>query len=195
MHCAGLGTAGQRVEKCLEVDAAEGYKKTLALFDVERDTFPYDDESMDVVLACEIIEHLAHDPLHMLREIRRILRHDGMLILTTPNCSSLTSMANILYQVSNPYVYSQYPPRRSLESGHVREFVPCEVRILLAYAGLEVVEEFTRFIGSSYKTHAPIRAVLETWNLPSELRGEQYFVAARKAAVADLPGYPESIFS
>jgi len=104
-------------------------------------------------------------------------------------------LANILYQVCNPYVYSQYPPRRSLESGHVREFVPCEMRILFAYAGLEVVEEFTRFIDRSYETHASIRAMLETWNLPSELRGEQYFVAARKTTGHDLRGYPESIFS
>lgn len=52
-------------------------------------TAPLDleDGSVDVVLLCEVIEHL-YDPDAVIRECRRILRKGGTLVLTTPNLSS-----------------------------------------------------------------------------------------------------------
>ena len=51
-------------------------------FDFER-RFPVKDGSFDIVFSSSVIEHL-HDPEHFLREIRRILSPQGMLILTFP---------------------------------------------------------------------------------------------------------------
>ncbi len=45
----------------------------------------------DVALCCELIEHLAEDPMHMLLELNRVLRWGGLLILTTPNIASAFS--------------------------------------------------------------------------------------------------------
>lgn len=194
VHCAGFGKLGSRVTKHLLLHEGHRYVKDVDLFDVERDPFPYEEGSVDLVLACEIIEHLRCDPLHMLREIYRVLRTGGVLILTTPNCSSLTSLANILYQVSNPYVYSAYPPLASAEAGHVREFVPCEIRTLLQHAGFEIEEEFTRFLEGSRSEHLAVRTMLAAWDLPVELRGELYFAAARKSSRRPTDGYPSKIY-
>lgn len=44
----------------------------------------FDDEEFDVVTALEVLEHLT-DPVSWLREIHRVLKPGGWLLLTTPN--------------------------------------------------------------------------------------------------------------
>ncbi len=44
----------------------------------------FPDESFDVVVSCEVIEHL-EDPDKMLKEARRVLKTSGRIILTTPS--------------------------------------------------------------------------------------------------------------
>jgi SAM-dependent methyltransferase len=46
-----------------------------------------EDASADVVLFCEVLEHL-WNPDHALKECRRVLKPGGTLVLTTPNLSS-----------------------------------------------------------------------------------------------------------
>lgn len=45
---------------------------------------PFADNSLDVILASEVIEHLSQDKL-FLKEVRRTLAPGGVLLLTTPN--------------------------------------------------------------------------------------------------------------
>jgi len=62
--------------------------------DVSR-SLPYKDNSFDVILAGEIIEHL-NDTDYFLDEIYRILAKDGALILTTPNLASLENRLRLV---------------------------------------------------------------------------------------------------
>lgn len=50
---------------------------------------PYRDESFDVVISTEVIEHVSA-PEPWLRELLRVLRCGGSLVLTTPNYASLS---------------------------------------------------------------------------------------------------------
>ena len=45
---------------------------------------PVEDAAFDIVISCETIEHVV-DPLRALREVCRVLRPGGRLLLTTPN--------------------------------------------------------------------------------------------------------------
>jgi len=54
-------------------------------FNGEVARFPYADHTFDVVLNCEILEHLVADPTHYLCECHRVLKPGGFLLLTTPN--------------------------------------------------------------------------------------------------------------
>ena len=48
------------------------HKIPVAVADVESEPFPYADESFDVVLASELIEHLHYNPFRLLKEIFRV---------------------------------------------------------------------------------------------------------------------------
>ena len=79
-------------------------------FNPEEDRFPYADASFDVVLFCEILEHLLIDPVHALLEIRRILKPDGLLVLTTPNVSRLENVCRMVVGENLYDRYSGYGP-------------------------------------------------------------------------------------
>jgi SAM-dependent methyltransferase len=109
------------------------------MFNIEEDDFPFDDSTFDVVLFCEILEHLLMDPMATLRQIHRVLKPGGVLALTTPNVSRL---GNVLALVSGENVYGPYsgfgPYGR-----HNREYTRHEVPRLLTLAGFEVEYSFT----------------------------------------------------
>jgi SAM-dependent methyltransferase len=65
-------------------DASFGREIELVV-DIETERLACDDDVFDLVLACEIIEHLPRDPMQLLVESNRVLRTGGQLIVTTPN--------------------------------------------------------------------------------------------------------------
>lgn len=65
--------------------AADRYRlPNLAFAPADCCSIPLGDGSMGLVVAFELIEHLAH-PAGLLREARRILAHDGLFCVSTPN--------------------------------------------------------------------------------------------------------------
>lgn len=134
----GLDVAPERFASSIE---ALGLR--VAKCDVETEPMPFDDASFDVVLCNELFEHLRHDLLFTLGEIRRVLRHGGMLFLSTPNLRSLRGLKNLLlhhraHAVSGG-VYEQWQKLRTLgHMGHVREYTVREVIEVLERMDLPV---------------------------------------------------------
>lgn len=50
--------------------------------------------SINVIVASEVIEHL-ENPRSLLRDVARLLRPDGILVLTTPNNESIRSLLSL----------------------------------------------------------------------------------------------------
>lgn len=160
---------------------------------VERDRFPYSDEYFDVVLCCELIEHLSEDPVHMLSEINRVLKWDGLIILTTPNISSAVSIQEIL-KGRSPYIYGNYNRENinyGLSDRHNREYTPEDVRIVFEAAGFEVAELFTK---DTWNAPGPeVIKLLESTGVPMNLRGDNIFAVGRKIST-HIERYPRRIY-
>ncbi len=70
---ADYGALGRCEQKAAHV-SGQRFEVSVDLFNAERDQFPYAGARFETVLACELIEHLLSDPMHLLLECRRILR-------------------------------------------------------------------------------------------------------------------------
>lgn len=190
---AYYGELGRADEKRLTANGKEVFRCFVDHFDAEKDGFPYPDGHFDAVLACEIFEHLLHDPMHMLLEINRVLTPGGSMILTTPNCSSYSTIANILLAIGHPQLHAMYanPLRPDAEKDipHVREYTPKELAEVVKCAGFQVESLFTEKI-EGYNSDLFIKAVLQRNGYSTAFRGEQQFCVARKVAGAPITRYP-----
>lgn len=105
---------------------------------VEEDSWPFDDTSVDVITFMAIIEHL-FDPLSALMEARRILDYNGRFFLTTPNAIRLEVRLRIMLG-ENPYdPYALESPYNR----HQHEFTMEELDDLLPTAGLFPTRTYT----------------------------------------------------
>jgi SAM-dependent methyltransferase len=191
------GPAGRVEEKIVTVGGREVFRCFIDLFDAEKDRYPYPDGHFETVLACEIFEHMLHDPMHMLVEIHRVLEENGTLLLTTPNVASFTAVARVLEQSGNPQLYSKYAdPRRAYaetEIGHVREYTPPELREAIESAGFEMENFFSEVI-PGYGTESWVREFLERNGFSTAFRGEQLYAIARKRGAKKIVRYPEFLY-
>jgi SAM-dependent methyltransferase len=175
----------------------ERFEAPIDLFDAERDRYPYDDGSFETVLACELIEHLLRDPMHLVLECRRILEDGGRLIVTTPNVASLTSVARVLHGYDNPQISSAYRrPHADApeEAPHVREYTAFELRDTLEAGGFEIDALFTEPI-AELEMNRPMWNFLEDHGYNSSLRGEQTYCVAVKRSHLPVTRYPRFLYS
>lgn len=89
-------------------------------------TLPFHENSFDLVFACEVIEHI-YDTDFIISEMKRVLKNEGILILTTPNLVSLSNRTRILFGK-----YPTFGPEYKAGGyGHVRAYtVPTLVKQL-----------------------------------------------------------------
>ena len=111
--------------------------------DVERAPFPAPTATFDAVLFCELFEHLYWNPFHTLKEIFRVLRPGGLLVLTTPNWRRAETLFRWLHDwgaqppVSRPY-YALFPSL--LYHRHNREYTGSELDYYLARQGKDLYD-------------------------------------------------------
>lgn len=103
--------------------------------------YPFPPGSFELVYFCETLEHLVVAPLRVFREIRRILRPGGHLVLTLPKAVRLTNVAAML---AGRNFFDLYQEGNGVHGRHNREFTLAEIRALLERDGFEIVRAETR---------------------------------------------------
>jgi len=109
----GLDGMAAALAMARKLCASAGHNPALVRGDAQQ--LPFRDGAFDFVTCLEVIEHLER-PESMLKEVRRVLRPGGVVVLSTPVADG---------PLKDPF--------------HVKEFTPEELREAIAQAGLEMV--------------------------------------------------------
>ncbi len=152
-------------------------------FNIESERFPFEDSSFDVVIFCEIIEHLLMDSATVLREIKRVLKPNGKLVLSTPNVARLENVLRIIAGVNIYDPYSGNGPY----GRHNREYTKHELFSLLDYLGFTLEILFSADVHAGIPNEIQIPEPIQAALLSNPMRlfdlGEYIFIRA----VSDRP--------
>jgi ubiquinone/menaquinone biosynthesis C-methylase UbiE len=118
---------------------------------------PVDNSSFDVVLCSEVIEHVPN-PLDALKELTRVLKKDGFIILTAPFISATHFAPYHFCTGFSKYFYEKHLKELGFEiieltqNGNFFESVAQELQILNSFAkkytntGLNIFERISRYV-------------------------------------------------
>lgn len=111
--------------------------------DLDYDTLPTIDDNFDGIIMNEVFEHLRVNLIFTMKEILRVLRPGGTLLLSTPNLRSIRGLYNILFRGEAfscmGGIYENYSYLEKIDMmGHTREYTPNEVIDFLRKIGFEI---------------------------------------------------------
>jgi 2-polyprenyl-3-methyl-5-hydroxy-6-metoxy-1,4-benzoquinol methylase len=126
-----------RFERCIGIDAVLFDELPLDVdfraADLDAGVLPVPDCSADVTVAVETIEHL-ENPRAFMRELTRITRPGGTLVVTTPNqLSALSLLTLATKQQFSAFQENSYPAHRTA-------LLEVDLRRIASECGLEDVE-------------------------------------------------------
>ena len=135
--------AGELPERRSGVDISERILETARTHDpgaelrqANLEQLPFADGEFDLVLSTQVIEHVLDPPLAA-RELARVLRPGGVLVISTDNARPrITQVLNVWRQL--PVRITRQSGRRSRVHSPAEPFTTESFRELLAGAGLEV---------------------------------------------------------
>jgi SAM-dependent methyltransferase len=121
--------------------------------DLERDRFPFPDETFDVVVVNQVLEHLKNVWLPI-AEMYRVLRTGGLLVASVPNLASLHNRVLL--------ALGAQPTSIRVRGPHVRGYAAGEFVDLLELGGALAVER-VEGVGFHPLPPRPARALARAW--------------------------------
>ncbi len=150
-----IGCFPYHIGKALELLGHEVYgissyhepirQKNIAILNIEKDKFPYANNFFDMVLFNEVIEHLPQSPVVPLKEIHRVTKKDGYIMITTPNITRSINRAKLLLGKTIMFpidVYFEEDGKgNNIYHRHNREYTLYELKTLLTETSWKIEEK------------------------------------------------------
>lgn len=134
-------------------------KENVVVLNIEKEKLPFSDQKFDLILFSEIIEHLNIDPEIYFKEIRRVLKPNGRLLLITPNAANLKNRVRLLLgkNIFFPLfqLYETKSDYQAIYHRHNREFTLKELEEVLKRSRFKIVSN------QFFNTFRPLRKRLE----------------------------------
>ena len=151
-------------KKGADVIALDLFPEFIKLTDVEAayadlsETLPVESNTIDYIVCQEGIEHV-HNHLNVLEEFNRVLRKDGVLLLTTPNYSHVRArLSHFLVEASS---WKKMPPteidgvwfaeskKDKMYFGHLFLLGVHHLQTLLTFTGFKVKQRLRTDLGNT----------------------------------------------
>lgn len=93
---------------------------------LEENKLPWPDNFFNFIFFCDVIEHLIPSDIpSLIKEIKRVLKKDGYLVIVTPNIASLIKRVNLFFG-KNPIEFDLRLHEEAIY-GHIREYTMNEL--------------------------------------------------------------------
>lgn len=130
-------------------------EKNIKVVDIEREVLPHSDNTFDLILFTEVLEHMAHSPDFFMSEFKRVLKKGGKIIITTPNFVNLKNRTKVALGKTTYFPLFQLtettPKNGFIYHRHNREYVLEEVCDVAEAVGLSIVK------AGHYSAYTPFR--------------------------------------
>ena len=113
---------------------AKKYYKEIKLIDLDKEKPNYKNNSFDLIIMADIIEHLK-DSVEIVKYFTKFLKKEGIMIISTAN------VANIYVRLKLLLGNFDYEERGIMDKTHLRFFTLKTFRKLARGAGLKIIKE------------------------------------------------------
>jgi len=203
IHCTnyfGIHGGGGR-QTMNNAGAGESFTFDFLNNNVDVEDLPFEGH-FDIVLFCEVIEHLVGDPLGALLRIKEKLAPGGTLILSTPNVNRLENISKMMAGQNMYDPISGY----GVYGRHNREYNKHELFLMLDHAGFDLEVMFSSDVHENHSSiYYPITQIAQNiMAIPNRCYdlGQYIFLRARNTRPAKhgkprwlYRSFPESEFS
>jgi SAM-dependent methyltransferase len=104
--------------------------------DLLKDELPYEANTFDIVLHCEVLEHLPVPPYKTLLKIKKVMKNNGMLIISTPNIAAIAKRIKGILGMSPLDLFGDTGGETFT---HVREYTLKELKWHLEKSGFKII--------------------------------------------------------
>jgi SAM-dependent methyltransferase len=111
-------------------------------FDIGSEKIQFEDNYFDIIIFTEVLEHLFVSPTIILKELKRVLKNDGVLIMSVPNIASLYKRLGLLIGksplenmddvINNEWAHGH---------GHIHEYSMGEMLSLLKKNNFKIIKK------------------------------------------------------
>lgn len=107
---------------------------------------PFDDNSFDAITITEVIEHM-EDPYLTVRELNRVLKSGGILLVTVPNYGNIETRMNYVFRgtLQKAFPFELEKPMSGKSHAHINPMSVFQLKYLLMTNGFEVIHFSTLF--------------------------------------------------